>query len=259
MTNKLDEVFNNKKAGLLNVYCSAGYPHLNSTTEVILSLQEAGADMIEVGIPYSDPIADGPVIQRSNNIALGNGMSIPMLFSQLESITSELTVPLILMGYFNPILQYGVEDFCKKAAEVGVTALIIPDLPIEEYQKRYKKIFSENNLHNIFLITPQTPASRIKTYSRVGGGFIYAVSSPGITGGTHNIASQTTYFEFLKNLKLKLPFLVGFGIKSAEDMEAVGKYAAGGIVGSAYIEAIKDGNDISVKTKQFVQMLRSRS
>ncbi len=257
MTNKLDEVFKQGRNDLLNVYCTAGYPHLHSTTEVILALQESGVDMIEIGMPYSDPIADGPVIQASNNQALANGMSIPMLFSQLESIKDKLTVPIMLMGYLNPIMQFGVEAFCKKAAEVGVTALIIPDLPAEEYQRKYKKTFAANMLHNIFLVTPQSSAERIKLYDKLGGGFVYVVSSAGITGAAHNIVAQKSYFEKIKGLKLRLPVLVGFGIRSKDDLDVVGKYASGGIVGSAYIKAISYRENIPDTTQSFVQNLRT--
>ena len=239
---RIQELFKQKNKRVLNVYCTAGYPTLESTTEIIANLQQNGADLIEIGMPYSDPLADGEVIQQSSALALENGMSIQILFEQLAGLPHPppggREVPLILMGYMNPILQFGFQKFCALAAEVGVDGLILPDLPIHEYETEYAKIISCFELDFIFLITPETSDERIRKIDELSTGFIYVVSSSGTTGHTKNINDQQEYFQRLQNMQLKNPLLVGFGIKDKATFDAACKYTNGAIIGSAYIKAL---------------------
>lgn len=255
--NKLDQLFSLRRQNILNMYCTAGYPQLDSTATVMLALQEHGADIIELGIPYSDPIADGPVIQQSNMQALANGISIKKIFSQLQSLKEKLTVPVILMGYLNPVMQYGLENFCRDAAAAGVSGVILPDLPLYEYEHFYKNIFTRSGLSFIFLISPQTSVERIKKADKLSTGFLYAVSSSATTGRQTDFAAQETYFKKIKGLKLKNPVLIGFGIKNKETFEMANKYAAGAIIGSAYIKAIRQVADIDQTTAEFIRGIRS--
>ncbi len=256
MNNKLTILFQTKNKNLLNVYCTAGFPKKESTAEVLLSLQKAGADMIEVGMPYSDPIADGPVIQDSNMIAIANGMTIDLLFKQLKNAQKIIHVPIILMGYLNPVMQYGLEKFCKMAASVGVAGIILPDLPMFEYEHIYKKYFVSNNLSFIFLITPQTSKERILEADKLSTGFIYAVSSNSVTGSTLNNDGQNEYFKKLSSMKLKNPLMIGFGINDKKTFVNACKYASGAIIGSAYIKAIAKAKSIQMATLAFVKTIR---
>jgi tryptophan synthase alpha chain len=256
MNNKLTALFQTKNKNLLNVYCTAGFPKKESTTEVLLALQKSGADMIEVGMPYSDPIADGPVIQDSNMIAIANGMTIELLFKQLKAVKKDIHVPLILMGYLNPVMQYGLKKFCADAATAGVTGLILPDLPMYEYEHIYKKYFTHNKLSLIFLITPQTSNERILKADALSSGFLYAVSSNSVTGSTLSNDGQNEYFQKLANMKLKNPLMIGFGINSKETFANACKYAAGAIVGSAYIKAISKAKNVQTITANFLKTLR---
>lgn len=256
MTNKLTALFQRKKKGVLNIYCTAGFPRINSLFEILPALQNAGADIIEIGMPYSDPLADGPVIQHSNVIALGNGMTISLLLEQLEKIKDLLNIPIVLMGYFNPVLQYGVERFCADAAAAGAAGLILPDLPVAEYKKHYKKIFEENSLSFIPLITPETNDKRISKADKIGSGFIYAVSSSATTGGQIDFGAKQAYFQRLTDLRLANPILIGFGIKSNEDFEEAGHYAAGGIIGSAFIKKLESAVSLTTAIKEFVGEVR---
>ncbi|HTM92748.1 MAG TPA: tryptophan synthase subunit alpha, partial [Flavisolibacter sp.] len=226
---RLKELFQRKQQGILNVYCTAGYPQLNSTVEVMKCLQANGADLIELGMPYSDPLADGPVIQASSAKALQNGMTISKLFEQLKDFRSPsgdggIQVPVILMGYLNPLLQYGFEKFCAKAAEVGIDGLIIPDIPMYEYEKEYREIIKKHNLDFIFLVTPETSEERIKKLDELSSGFLYAVSSSSITGSDKDFSAVEIYLKGLKGLQLNNPILVGFGIKDKATFEAACKY-----------------------------------
>ena len=258
MNNRIDKLFSEKKTAVLNMYCTAGYPQLNSTIEVIEALENAGADIVEVGIPYSDPIADGPVIQQSNMQALANGMSIPLLFEQLKNIRSNTQLPIILMGYLNPVLQYGIEKFCEAAANVGVDAIILPDLPMHEFETEYQQYFKKHDLKFIFLITPETSEERIRKIDELSSGFIYAVSSSATTGNsqgsfnTKAAGQQDAYFKKLQDMKLMNPVLVGFGIKDKKTFDAACKYTNGAIIGSAYITALKDTVNITQTTKDFI-------
>jgi tryptophan synthase alpha chain len=256
MNNKLTVLFQQKKKNLLNIYCTAGFPKIESTGEVLLALQKSGVDIIEVGMPYSDPIADGPVIQESNMVAIENGMTIDLLFKQLKSAQKNIKVPLILMGYLNPVLQYGLEKFCIMASSVGVAGLILPDLPMYEYENIYKKYFIQNNLSLIFLITPQTSVERIIKADNLSSGFLYAVSSNSVTGSTLNTDGQNEYFSKLAALKLKKPLMIGFGINSKQTFDNACKYAAGAIIGSAFIKAISKTKNIESTTKAFIKTIR---
>lgn len=256
MTDRLNKLFADKKSGVLNMYCTAGYPKLDSTIEVIEALQNNGADIIELGIPYSDPIADGPVIQQSNMQALENGMSIPLLFDQLNSMRKRFKIPIILMGYMNPVLQYGVEKFCSAAAEAGVDGIILPDLPIHEFETEYCQSFKKHNLKFIFLITPETSEERIRQIDKLSSGFIYAVSSSSTTGNTNISSGQDAYFRKLRDMNLNNPVLVGFGIKDKKTFDKACKYLKGAIIGSAYINALKDNTNINQTTKEFINSVK---
>ena len=213
MNRIIKELDNNNN--ILSIYFTAGHPKLEDTCKIIKNLEASGVSMVEIGLPFSDPLADGLTIQTSSTVALNNGMNSDLLFNQLKDIRKTVKIPLIIMGYFNPILQYGIDDFCKKCKEVGVDGLIIPDLPIEEYLKSYESIFKENNLLNIFLITPQTNKDRIKLIDNISTGFIYMVSSSSVTGSKNGFDSeQTDYFERIQNMHLKSPKIIGFGISA---------------------------------------------
>ena len=231
----------NTKSKLLSIYFTAGYPNLEDTVPILESLQANGVDMVEIGLPFSDPLADGPTIQASGTQALKNGMTTTLLFEQLKDIRKTVSIPLIIMGYFNPVLQYGVENFCKKCQEIGIDALILPDLPLAEYTENYKAIFEKYGLLNVFLITPQTSDTRIKQIDDASNGFIYMVSSASVTGSQSGFGNvQTDYFARIKNMELNNPQIVGFGISNAETFDAATKYANGAIIGSAFIKMLTE-------------------
>lgn len=255
--NKLDIVLAAKKKRILNMYCTAGFPKLESTPEVLMALQESGADIIELGMPYSDPVADGPVIQQSNMKALENGISINKIFEQLQSVKNQLSVPVILMGYLNPVMQFGLEKFCAAAAAAGVSGIILPDLPMYEYEMFYQSMFKKHGLHLIFLISPQTSEHRMRMADDLSGGFLYAVSSAATTGKDTSFKAQVPYFKKIKSSKFRLPVLIGFGIKKNDDFETASKYAAGAIIGSAYIKAIEHTDDIYKTTRHFIQAIKN--
>ncbi len=249
---KLELVFKEKSKRILNVYCTAGYPALDSTMKVMASLQKNGADIIELGMPYSDPLADGEVIQVSSLKALANGMNIAVLFEQIKDMRKSITIPVILMGYMNPILQYGFEAFCKKAKEVGIDGLILPDLPLFEFEDSYGKIITENNLDFIFLVTPETPDQRVKKLDSLSNGFLYAVSSSATTGKDKDFNVVAQYLQKLQAMHLKNPILVGFGIKDKATFDAATMHTQGAIIGSAYIQQLTKGGDIETTTSQFL-------
>lgn len=258
--NSIQKLFSQKEKDILSIYFTAGFPRLNDTENILRSLQKNGADLIEVGMPYSDPLADGPVIQNSSMQALHNGMTIKILFGQLNqfhqsSPSGVRGTPLILMGYLNPVMQYGIEKFCNDARNTGISGIILPDLPINEYESRYKKIFEENNLSFIFLITPETSEERIRKIDSISTGFIYAVSSSSITGKDTNINAQKNYFERIKKMNLKNKVLIGFGIRNHEGFAEACKYAAGAIIGTAYINAIANAENIDSATHIFLNSI----
>ncbi len=227
----------NKDGKLLSIYFSAGYPNLDDTATIIQNLEKSGVDMIEIGLPFSDPLADGPTIQDSSTKALKNGMTSEILFNQLKSIRNTVSIPLIIMGYFNPILQYGVEAFCKNCQEIGIDGLIIPDLPVDVYNEDYKAIFQKYGLINVFLITPQTSKERIRFIDSISDGFIYMVSSASVTGSSSGFGNaQQDYFKRIADMNLKNSQIVGFGISDNETFNQATKYAKGAIIGSAFIK-----------------------
>jgi len=229
----------NKK--LLSIYFTAGYPNLEDTVTIIQNLENAGVDMIEIGLPFSDPLADGPTIQGSSTQALKSGMTTKLLFEQLKDIRKSVKIPLIIMGYFNPILQFGVEDFCKQCAEIGIDGLIIPDLPVDVYNDSYKTVFEKHGLINVFLITPQTSDERIKFIDSISKGFIYMVSSASVTGSQSGFGTaQTNYFKRISEMKLKNPQIVGFGISNEQTFAQATRYAKGAIIGSAFIKQLSN-------------------
>jgi len=248
-------LFQKKNKNVLNVYCTAGYPQLNSTIEVMKALQEYGADMIELGMPYSDPLADGPVIQMSNNIALQNGMTISKLFDQLKGFRNKPPLGglgVVLMGYMNPVLQYGFEKFCADAAAVGIDGLILPDLPEYEFETEYGAIIKKYGLDFVFLVTPETSEERVKKLDELSSGFLYAVSSSSTTGSNKNMTDVKSYLQKLQSLKLKNPVLVGFGIKDKQSFEAACENANGAIIGTAYIKVLEKSTDVNKTTKEFL-------
>ena len=244
-----------KDKKLLSIYFTAGYPNLNDTKTIIENLEKSGVDMIEIGLPFSDPLADGPTIQASSTEALKNGMTTELLFEQLKDIRKTVSIPLIIMGYFNPMLQYGMEAFCKKCAEIGIDGLIIPDLPVDVYHEEYQELFEQYNLINTFLITPQTSDERIKYIDSISKGFIYMVSSAGVTGAKNSFGNaQTDYFKRIADLNLNAPQIVGFGISNAETFTTATPHAKGAIIGSAFIKHLQANTLDAIEN--FVTLIR---
>ncbi|TYA58251.1 tryptophan synthase subunit alpha [Formosa maritima] len=238
--NRINKKLNENKK-LLSIYFTAGYPNLDDTVSIIQNLEKSGVDMIEIGLPFSDPLADGPTIQASSTQALINGMTTEALFKQLKDIRKTVNIPLIIMGYFNPILQYGVEAFCKKCSETGIDGLIIPDLPVNVYNEQYKPIFEKYDLINVFLITPQTSIERIHFIDSISNGFIYMVSSASVTGSSSGFGEeQINYFKRIANMNLKNPQIIGFGISDHNSFTQATTYAKGAIIGSAFIKHLSN-------------------
>lgn len=251
--NRIDELFKKKKNNILNVYCTAGYPAADSTLKVMQALQDSGADMIELGMPYSDPLADGPVIQLSSARAIADGMTINKLFNDLQTFRNKINLPVILMGYMNPVLQFGFEKFCERAAAVGIDGLILPDLPMYEYETEFGAIIKKYDLKFIFLVTPETSEERVKKLDELSSGFLYAVSSSSTTGNEKSLEQQLGYFKRLQEMHLKNPVLVGFGIKNKQTFDTACRYANGAIIGTAYIRAIENASEkIETATKAFI-------
>ncbi|UYQ93842.1 tryptophan synthase subunit alpha [Chitinophaga horti] len=253
--NRIDQLFSKKQQNVLNIYCTAGYPTLNDTVPVMKALEAAGADMVELGMPFSDPLADGPVIQESSTKAIANGMSIKTLFSQLKDVRESVNLPIILMGYINPVLQFGVEAFLQQCAETGVDGIILPDLPMDEYEEEYRPLFEKYGLHLIFLITPETSDARIRKIDSLSRGFVYAVSSSSTTGKDKQFEGQQAYFERIKNMQLKNPVLIGFGIKDKATFESASAYSNGAIIGSAFVKALEAGGDVPQTVNKFVKAI----
>ena len=252
--NRINQTLNQDKK-LLSIYFTAGFPQLGDTVPILEQLQEADVDMIELGLPFSDPLADGPTIQESSTQALRNGMTTDKLFTQLEGIRDRIHVPMIVMGYFNPIMQYGVERFCKRCQEVGIDGLIIPDLPADVYHEQYQSLFQQYGLLNMFLITPQTPDDRIRYIDEVSAGFIYMVSSAATTGAQGSFGdTQQHYFQRIADMKLQSKLLVGFGISNAETYKTAVAHSQGAIIGSAFIKHLEANGNQSVQ--EFVKTIR---
>jgi tryptophan synthase alpha chain len=252
--NRIDKLFKKKTTGILSVYFTAGYPELDSTVRIIKALGYSGADMIEIGMPFSDPMADGPVIQESNEKALRNGMSLKLLFKQLSEIRKEVEIPLILMGYLNPVIQFGVENFCRECARTGIDGVILPDLPPEVYREEFQACFDKYNLYNILLITPQSTAGRILEIDRISRGFIYIVSSSSVTGSVKGFsAEQMGYFKRVSEMKLNNPRLIGFGISNHDTFVNAAKYAGGGIIGSAFVKVLANPGRLNENIDKFIK------
>lgn len=259
---RIENLFRQKQQNILNIYCTAGYPDLESTVTIMQSLQQSGVDMIELGMPYSDPLADGETIQNSSNIALKNGMTISRLFEQLAHMRKEPsrggvgeTFPVVLMGYMNPVLQYGFENFCADAVKVGIDGLILPDMPVNEFENKYQSIVNKYDLDFVFLITPETTETRVRKLDELSSGFLYAVSSSSTTGHEQDFTQVEQYLQRLQGYGLKNPVLVGFGIKDKESFNRACKYTNGAIIGSAFIKALGNTKNKSGTTEQFIKSI----
>lgn len=257
--NRIKQLFQEKNNNILNVYFTAGFPKINDTVLILKALQDGGADLVEIGMPYSDPVADGETIQQSNQVALDNGMTVKLLFEQLQGIREAgVTVPILLMGYINPALQFGIENFCQKCQEVGVDGLILPDMPASVYEDEYKAIFDKYGILNTFLITPQTSEERIKHIDSISDGFIYMVSSASTTGAKSSISTdQEAYFERVNAMNLKNPRLIGFGISDNETFKKAASQAAGAIIGSAFIKLLGASQNLEGDIKAFVSRVKN--
>lgn len=254
---RLKKLFQEKKQNVLSVFYTAGFPKRDDTVSIARDLQAAGADIIEIGIPFSDPVADGPTIQASNKIALDNGMTVKLLLEQVKEIRKNVTMPIVLMGYLNPVLQYGFEKFCNDAAAAGVDGLILPDMPLDEFND-HRHLTTSLGLDVIFLISPTTSQERIEVIDGLSSGFVYAVSSSSTTGAKKGFTSeQEEYFRKLKNAGLKNPFLIGFGISDHQTFSKASQFSSGAIVGSAFINLLKESNNFESDIAQFVRSLKA--
>lgn len=257
MNNRIKKLLTENKKGILSMYYTAGFPGLADTCSIAEALASAGADIIEIGIPYSDPVADGPTIQASNTAALKNGMRLSTLIEQVKEIRGKVDIPVILMGYINPVLQYGMERFARDASDAGVDGVIVPDMPMDEYVENYKELFDSVNLSNTFLISPTTSEERIRKIDAVTDGFIYVVSASSITGAKGKFEKQQLdYFDRIKKMKLKNPYLIGFGISNHETFATASEYGAGAIVGSAFVDLLKNSKDLKTDITAFVRSLK---
>lgn len=255
--NRIDQLFQHKKEHILSVYFTAGYPALNDTVTVIKALEKEGVELIEIGVPFSDPMADGPVIQASGAKALQNGMSVKTLFTQLAAIRSSVSIPLVLMGYLNPVMQFGFDRYCEEAVRCGIDGLIIPDLPFAEYMESYKPIADRYGLHMIMLITPETSEERIRLIDRHTSGFIYMVSSASVTGAKSAFSDvNIDYFRRVNAMQLKNPRLIGFGISNRETFDAACREASGAIIGSKFISLLESEDSIEVAAKKMIEAIR---
>ncbi|MEO6850277.1 MAG: tryptophan synthase subunit alpha [Mucilaginibacter sp.] len=254
--NRLNKLFESKKDNLLSIYFTAGYPALNTTLTIAGALEKAGVDFLEIGFPYSDPVADGPTVQHSSEKALENGMNLNRLFDELKDLRKHVSIPILLMGYFNPVVQYGVERFCKKAVEVGVDGIIVPDLPMYEYETLYSKHFIDNGLSNIFLVTPQTAEERIRKIDDLSNSFIYLLSSSTITGkGLQLSDAIEDYYKRVKAMQLKCPTVIGFGITNNQTFSKACEYARGAIVGSSFVRLLGTENYLE-GIPEFIETIR---
>jgi tryptophan synthase alpha chain len=258
--NRIDTLFKSKDSSVLSVFYTAGFPNLNDTGMIAKELERAGADLIEIGIPFSDPVADGPTIQASSKIALDNGMNVKLLLEQVKAIRHEVVMPIVLMGYLNPVVQYGIEKFFTDAAAAGVDGLILPDMPLDEYETQYKQIAQSVGIHVIFLVSPTTSEARIRTIDEISSGFLYAVSSSSTTGAKSGFSKeQEDYFQKLELMNLKNPILIGFGISDHATFVQATTHANGAIVGSAFINLLKESNNFQIDIDTFVKNLKSNS
>ncbi|MDX2431730.1 MAG: tryptophan synthase subunit alpha [Bacteroides sp.] len=257
MKNRIDKLFAEKGEKILSIYMTAGFPSLEDTSGILEALERSGADMVEIGIPFSDPLADGPVIQHSSQVALSNGMSLELLFSQLETIRERVQMPLLLMGYLNPIAKFGMEAFLKRCRQVGIDGVIIPDLPPDEYERVYRKSFQEHGVHNVLLITPHTGPERILKIAGLSGGFLYMVADSSTTGARTAVKDhQLEYFHRIQSMQLDIPRLVGFGISNHATFSTACDNAQGAIIGSAFIRMLEQEGFSEKKIGEFIQGIR---
>ncbi|MBN2482376.1 MAG: tryptophan synthase subunit alpha [Bacteroidales bacterium] len=255
--NRIDQLFGKKNENILSIYFTAGHPSSDSTVDIIKVLADAGADMIEIGIPFSDPMADGPVIQQSSAAALKNGMSLKKLFQQLQGIRNHVDIPLLLMGYLNPVLQFGMEDFCKNCTDTGIDGMILPDLPLDVYAEQYRHLPDKYHLYNIFLVSPQTGDERIRMIDESSRGFIYMVSASSTTGVKGSFSeTQMEYFKRIQSMSLKNPVLIGFGISDRSTFGTACKYAQGAIIGSAFVNMLSGSEDLKKDIDRFIRKIR---
>ena len=255
--NKLQELFKNKKNDILSIYFTAGYPTLETTGEIIKGLEKSGVDFIEVGMPFSDPMADGPTIQDSSEVALANGMNLDVYFDQLRSIKQDVSLPLISMGYVNQMMRYGDDKFLQACVDGGISGLILPDLPLKVYEEQYKAKFEKYGIVNVFLVTPQTSDERIREIDAISNSFIYLVSSASTTGSKSDInQSQVDYFQRVKDMNLNNPLVIGFGISNSDTYEQACKYASGAIIGSAFVKAVSEKTNFDT-ISEFISSIRS--
>ena len=256
--NRIDRMFEDTPGGILSVYITAGYPDLNDTPVLLQALQKNGVHMVEVGMPFSDPLADGPVIQQSSQVSLQNGMSLKLLFNQLKGIRDSVHIPLVLMGYLNPVLQMGMENFLRNCYDVGVDGVIIPDLPPDEYETMYLELFRKYGIHNALLITPHTSSERIQKITSLSGGFLYLVADASTTGAKSTIGQhQIDYFQRIKDMNLPVPGLIGFGISNHETFRTACMHARGAIIGSAFIREIGKKGTLEKKVEDFIRSIRN--
>ncbi|MDR2475604.1 MAG: tryptophan synthase subunit alpha [Bacteroidales bacterium] len=257
MTNRINQLFEQKRQEILSVFFTAGHPKLEDTVLIINELQSNGVSLIEIGIPFSDPMADGKVIQESSAVALKNGMSLRKLLSQLRNVRNDVHIPLIMMGYLNPIMQFGFENFCRECSSVGIDGMIIPDLPFHDYMESYREISERYGLHIIMLITPETSEERIRLIDEHTSGFIYLVSSAATTGTQLGFGEDALqYFRRIKAMNLRNPLMVGFGISNREMVQSVCEHAAGAIVGSKFIKLLDSEGSVHDAVKALVSDLR---
>ncbi len=258
--NRIDRLFREKTGEILSIYFTAGYPELDDTSTIIGEIEKSGGDLVEVGIPFSDPLADGPVLQESNKIALENGMSLNKLFDQLNGIRDKVEMPIILMGYLNPVLKYGPERFCLDCNQAGIDGVILPDLPLDVYIESFREVFEKYGIHVVFLVTPQTSVERIRAIEDASKGFIYLVTASSTTGIRGGISEeQIEYFERIRDLNLKMPCLAGFGISSHETFKAVCQHTHGAIIGSAFVNHLGKGGDLKENIRSFIEAIKKNT
>lgn len=256
--NRLTQLLKKKKNNILSIYFTAGYPEIGATLKIAEALEKSGADFLEIGFPYSDPLADGPVIQHSSQVAIENGMTLKVLFEQLKDLRSRISIPVLLMGYANPMIQFGVSNFCKAAKEVGVDGIIVPDLPLYEYEELYQDDFISNGLSNIFLVTPQTSEERIRKIDKLSNGFIYLLSSSSTTGKDLNTSDAIgDYYKRVQSMNLKNPLIIGFGISDRKSFERANEYANGAIVGTAFVKTLANEQDYLAQIPEFIRKIRA--
>lgn len=255
--NRITRLFSSDKKDILSIYFTAGYPELEATVTIIEACERSGVDLVEIGIPFSDPVADGPTIQKSNKIALDNGMSVQRMFEQLENIRNKITIPIIIMTYLNPVYRYSVKKFCAQCSKIGIDGLIIPDLPLDEFEEHYLTFFDKYELKHVFLVTPETSEERVREIDRLSSGFIYLVSSSATTGAQTGVLDyRHDYFQRINKLDLNNPKMIGFGISDRQSFDLACKYASGAIIGSAFIEAIGRKGNLSSNVEEFINKMK---